>query len=299
MENSNSPKEPIRSEEDNNVPAQDTIVISQTTIYYLLTAIMFFVAGLIVGWVGSQTTVNGTVNETRNMVATLSISIDNLPKNIAASVPQVAAQPTETAVPRQTIDLGDAPSWGPADAKVTVVEFSDFQCPYCGMFYQQTYPLLKKNYGDKIRFVFKNFPLSLHPDAMPAALAAECANEQGKFWEYHDVLFENQQNLNRDGFLKYASQVGVSDIPKFTQCYDSQKYKDKIQADMDAGVRYFVAGTPTFYFNGYYAAGARQYSDIQNIIEAVWCEADATHTGCNSVSQNVTLTPIVTPTAGK
>ncbi|HVO42393.1 MAG TPA: DsbA family protein [Aggregatilineales bacterium] len=290
MDNNDSNQEPIRLETgsgDSSEPPPEMLVISQSTIYYFLTAVMFFVAGLIVGWVGSSTAMTGTVNETHNMVSTVSALVTSIPRGGAA----VAVQPTQTPVPRQKVDPGDGPAWGPADAKVTVVEFSDFQCPYCELFYQQTYPLLKKNYGDKIRFVFRNFPLPTHQNAMPAALAAECANEQGKFWDYHDVLFSNQNDLTRDGFLRYADQVGIADKTKFTQCYDSQKYLSKIQTDMNAGEGYFVAGTPTFYINGVFVEGAQPYSVMQEVIEYYWCEAEPTHPGCSASPVPVTVTP--------
>src|SRR5260221_10425 len=135
------------------------------------------------------------------------------------------------------------PSWGPADARVTVVEFSDFQCPYCESFYTNTYSKLKQTYGDKIHFVYRHYPLPQHQDAEPAANAAECAKEQGKFWEYHDVLFSNQNNLSHDAFIEYANLVKVGNVDQFTKCIDSKKYQSVIDADQQAGNDYFVSGT--------------------------------------------------------
>jgi protein-disulfide isomerase len=190
--------------------------------------------------------------------------------------PGAVVQATETPVPRQNVTFEQAPVWGPTNAKVTIVEFSDFQCPYCEIFYKQTYPLLKQKYGDKIRFAYRHFPISsLHPDAERAALAAECANEQGKFWEYHDALFGNQQDLSRDAMVRYASQVQVANIQQFTSCLDTQKYMNKVQGDLNAGMGYSVTGTPTFFINGNILVGAQSFQTFSKFIDSEMAQAGA------------------------
>ncbi|TNF29749.1 MAG: thioredoxin [Deltaproteobacteria bacterium] len=137
---------------------------------------------------------------------------------------------------------------GKKDAKIVITLFSDFQCPFCS---RVKAPLaeVEKHYGDDVAVVFKHFPLSFHKSAMPASLAALCALEQGKFWELHDQLFDNQKALSNDDIKGYAKAVGL-DETKFTACFDSAKYKGQIEADMAEGREAGVRGTPTLYING-------------------------------------------------
>lgn len=138
---------------------------------------------------------------------------------------------------------------GKADAPVTVVEFSDFQCPACG----GAYPAIKQildTYGDKIRLIFRHFPLTnIHPLAKPAALASYCAFEQNKFWEYHDLVFEKQTELSENNLKQWAKDLGLN-TSAFNTCLDSQRYKSKVEADMALGNKVQVGGTPTFFVNG-------------------------------------------------
>jgi protein-disulfide isomerase len=189
----------------------------------------------------------------------------------------VAAQgtPTVEATPKPvTIDVGDNPAKGPADAKVTIVEFSDFQCPYCGKFVQETLPQILSNYGDKVRFVFMNLPLtSIHQYAQKAAEAAECANEQGAFWQFHDIMFQNQSALTVDDLKSYAAQLQL-DTAKFNDCLDTGKMADEVDADLaagekavsDAGLTRF--GTPAFFINGVHLGGAQPYENFKAAIDA-------------------------------
>lgn len=131
---------------------------------------------------------------------------------------------------------------GNANAKITIIEYSDFQCPYCGAFH----PTLNKvmaQYKDKVRWVYRHFPLSFHPNAQPAALASECASEQGKFWEFADAMFANQDSLSDDYYKKLATDNKL-DLNKFNSCYTSKKYLSKITAQAQAGGAAGVDGTP-------------------------------------------------------
>jgi protein-disulfide isomerase len=246
----------------------DVIVISQTTVYYFAIAVLFFIAGFAVAWIVFSTTTLSAVN---NIKADVISAVNSAMSNIQ---PGAVAQATETPVPRQNVTFDQAPIWGPMNAKVTIVEFSDFQCPYCEIFYKQTYPLIKQKYGNSVRFAFRHFPIpSLHPDAERASMAAECANEQGKFWEYHDALFGNQQNLSRDALIQYAGQVQVANIPQFTSCLDTQKYMNKVQTDVNAGMGYFVSGTPTFFINGNILVGAQSFQTFAKYIDLEMAQA--------------------------
>jgi protein-disulfide isomerase len=159
---------------------------------------------------------------------------------------------------------------GKEDAPVTLIEFSDFQCPFCGRFYSETESQILDQYvkTGKLRFVYKDFPLdSIHPQATPAALAARCAGEQGKFWEYHDLIFKNQQSLSDSLYKQLASQLKL-DQDKFNSCYSGKKYLKEIRADFQEGSAAGVTGTPGFLLNGQLIVGAQPFSVFQQAIEA-------------------------------
>ena len=163
------------------------------------------------------------------------------------------------------ITASDAPSFGPVDAPVTVVEFSDFQCPYCTKA-AEAVDEIKKAYPDKVRVVFRQFPLSFHKDAHLAAQAALAAGEQGKFWEYHDLLFANQQALGREDLEKYAKEVGL-DMKKFTTALDEGTYKEQVDKDLELGKQVAVQGTPTMFLNGQRVANATDFNSIKVMID--------------------------------
>ena len=150
---------------------------------------------------------------------------------------------------RVDIEPTDGPAAGPEDATVTVTEFIDFQCPPCkGL--QPDLSRLKEAYSDRVRFAFRQFPLtSIHPQAWKAAEAALCAEDQGKFWQMHDALFAHQRELGVDQIKTRASEIGL-DTQAFNQCLDSNTHRDQVQADMQAGRRAGVSGTPTIFVNG-------------------------------------------------
>lgn len=169
------------------------------------------------------------------------------------------------------VSVDDDPVKGSKDAKVTMVEFSDFQCPFCARFYTQTLSQIEQNYikTGKVKFVYRDFPLSFHQYAQKSAEAAECADEQGKFWEYHDVLFQKQDEWSTGGSDKlkeYAQNISL-DTKKFNECLDSGKYASEVQNDFKDGSNYGVSGTPTFFINGIAVVGAQPYSAFQQTIE--------------------------------
>ena len=169
--------------------------------------------------------------------------------------------------PRTTITVNaDDPSEGKVDAPVTVVEFSDFQCPFC-LRVMPTLKQLRSKYGDKVRVVWKDFPLTqIHPQAFLAAQAGNCAREQGKFWEYHDKLFGNQSALQADALKRYAADVGL-DTAKFNQCLDSSKYEARVQDALGNGGRLGVSSTPTIFVNGRMINGAQPIEVFQSVID--------------------------------
>lgn len=147
-------------------------------------------------------------------------------------------------------------SIGNESAPITIVEFSDFQCPYCELWYSNVSKSLKSEYVDagKVRFVYRQFPLSFHANALNASLASECSSEQDKFWEYYDLLFTHQSALSSSDLKKYASDLGLNSS-QFNSCFESQKYLPIVEADMSAAQSAGVGGTPTVFINGVQASG--------------------------------------------
>jgi protein-disulfide isomerase len=169
--------------------------------------------------------------------------------------------------PRHEVELSaDDPSLGSASAPVTLVEFSDFQCPFC----QRVAPTLKQvkeKYGDKVRVVWKDFPLTqIHPQAFKAGEAAHCAADQGKFWEYHDRLFANQQALQPNDLKKHATDIGL-DAAAFNSCLDSSKYGERVRDGVAEGSRLGVNSTPTIYINGRLLSGAQPFETFVSVID--------------------------------
>jgi protein-disulfide isomerase len=157
---------------------------------------------------------------------------------------------------------------GPADAPVTLVEYGDYECPHCG----RAYPIVKavqKHFGKRLRFVFRNFPLSeIHPDAESAAEVAEAAAAQGKFWEMHDAIFENQNRLGGPLYVALAQRLHL-DMPSFQDALKAREFRDRVRADFSSGVRSGVNGTPTFFINGQRHDAPFDFEDLVAAIDAV------------------------------
>lgn len=194
---------------------------------------------------------------------------------IAPTAPEPSEEPeTAPEEPTVNIDLTGAHVEGNPNAKVTIVEFSDFQCPYCSRFVTGAYPDIKKNYIDtgKVKLAFKQFPLSFHQYAQKAAEATECAGDQGKFWEMHNKLFENQDALDTASLKTYAADLGL-DTAKFNACLDNGTKISKVQADFQQGVNAGVRGTPSFVINGKLLVGAQPYEAFKQAIDAELAKA--------------------------
>ena len=162
------------------------------------------------------------------------------------------------------------PVLGDPNAPITIIEFSDFQCPFCGRFYSQTELQLIDDYvkTGKVRIIYRDFPLSFHPEAEPAALAAECANEQGKFWEFHDKVFVDQDSMSIAQYKKWAQELGLN-TGQFNSCLDSKKYLAEVQKDFSDGAAAGVSGTPTFFINGQNIVGAQPYAAFKSLIDSL------------------------------
>lgn len=229
--------------------SEDTITFKRTHFYSVL-VVLAFTVGILTGyfvWGRSPASARAAPNN-----------------------PSAAQIPAATQAPRYVrydITTDGFPSMGPADAPIVIVEFSDFQCPFCQRFYDQTFKQLMAAYPGKIRFVYRHLPLtSIHPEAFPAAEASMCANEQNAFWPFHDKIFENQDKLGSDLYLQIASDLKLN-TSAFEDCVNTNKYKDQVQVDSDFALGLGVQSTPTFFINGLALVGAQPLTAFTQIID--------------------------------
>ncbi len=224
-----------------------TVTIKKSYLYAALAVVLAFGSGLGVSWLSSRST---------------------------TPVPEDSNQSALAGGQRSVVQIGleGRPSLGPPDARVTIVEFTDYECPFCSRHFQDTMPQLLRKYEDTIRYVILNFPISrIHPSAQHAAEAAECAHDQGKFWEYHDTLFQNQEALDVGSLKIYAENIGL-DAEAFSGCLDTGAKTQLVLGHIQDGLGYGVSGTPTFFINGRILVGARQFGIFQSMIDEALSE---------------------------
>jgi protein-disulfide isomerase len=174
------------------------------------------------------------------------------------------------------IGIDDDPQMGSPNAKVTIIEFADYQCPNCRAFWRETLPRIKKEYVEtgKVRIVFRDFPIQeIHPEATITAIAAECAEDQGKYFEFHDKVYREQDRRGRDvvryrvnDLKRWAMEIGL-EAASFNECVDSERYKEEVAKDFKNGADVGINGTPIFFVNGRMIAGAQPFSNFQRVIE--------------------------------
>jgi protein-disulfide isomerase len=186
---------------------------------------------------------------------------------VAGAAPSRA--PTRTARPdpnrRYSVDTKGSPSRGNPNAKLAIVEFSDFQCPFCNRV-TPTLEQIEREYGDDVRIVFKHLPLSMHPKAPAAHAAAEAAHRQGKFWEMHDLIFADQSNMSPERYVEYAERIGL-DVERFKKDVASEDVKRKVDSDVAEATRLGVMSTPGFFVNGRYLRGAQPFPAFKALID--------------------------------
>ena len=237
-----------------------TITIKKSTYKTILVVLVAallgvsFVSGYIIG--GSGNTITGAAVQ---------------PTAQQPTVTTAPSQPSQPSAPSPTVQVSadDDVVKGDKNAPVEIIEFSDFQCPFCARFYSDTLPQIQKEYIDtgKVKFVYRDFPLSsIHPQATPAAEAAECAKEQGKFWEYHDKLFQNQASLSTASYKQWAADLKLN-TQQFNDCVDNRKYKSEVEKDYQDGQSAGVSGTPAFFVNGIKISGAQPFTAFKTIID--------------------------------
>ncbi len=156
---------------------------------------------------------------------------------------------------------------GPDNAPITIIEFSDYECPYCRKWHLEAFPQLKAEYGDQIRLVYRDFPLtSIHANASPAAVAANCANEQDMFWAYNEKLFIGELPMGRNAYETYAEELGL-ELEGFKECMESGRYVDEVEADYQYAATLGIRSTPTFFVNGIPVVGAQPFEVFKTLID--------------------------------
>jgi len=190
-------------------------------------------------------------------------------KQAAPAAAPAAAAPARAGRPdpgrRYSVKTNDAPSKGAKQPKITVVEFSDFQCPFCSRV-TPTLAQIEKEYGDRVEIVFKHLPLRIHPKAPAAHAAAEAAHRQGKFWEMHDKIFANQQSLTTETFETYAAEIGL-DVEQYKKDAASEEVLASVNADVAQAGKLGVTGTPGFFVNGRFLSGAQPLAAFKKLID--------------------------------
>ena len=235
------------SSEDSEINENTNTIIKKSTFNGLVIGLIVLV-GVAAFFAGSYTT-----NLNSNQISTE--DLENAMAKLELKILQNQL-PTEKNIPPVKISADDDPIIGDPEAPITIIEFSDFQCPFCARFHIETLPSIMEEYIDqgKVNLVFRDFPIqSIHPNALPAAVAAECANEQGKFKEMHDILFEKQNEWNRQEtsvavsqFIQYAIELEM-EKEIFESCISSGKHIDEIRKDLEDGRDYGITGTPGFF----------------------------------------------------
>ena len=250
----------IESEfDDEPVPTvdEDTVTFKRSHFYSVLT-VLAFAAGVLLGYV-----VWG-MDLTENVAAAA-----QSPQTAAQAGGPVAEAPVATSEPeyvRYDVPSDGFYATGPEDAPITIIEFSDYQCPFCRRWHQEVYQPLLAAYPGKIKLVYRHLPLtSIHPDAFPAAEAAMCAGEQNAYWQYHEKLFASEL-LGTEVYKQYAQELGL-DMTTFEACITDHKYQQAIQEDSDFAVNLGVRSTPTFFVNGLAIVGAQPLEVFKQVID--------------------------------
>jgi len=237
---------------------EDVIVVQRTRFIVAVAGLACFLIGLVVGYF--------TFSYAFNRGFALARGVPGV-----QSVPSAQRQKIQPNEGRIDVSVDDDPYIGPKNAPVTIVEFSDFQCPFCADFYEKTYRPLMQKYDGKVRFVYRDFPLDLHADAEKAAEAANCAFQQGpdKYWALHDAIFKNQRmtGLGPAAIATMAKTISGLDTVKLDECIKSGKMADEISKDVQDAKSYDVTGTPTFFINGQRLVGAQPLASFSSIID--------------------------------
>ena len=237
----------------------------------LFVTLLLFVSFLTTGCTGDAGLKN-EVKELKKEISDLKKVVETLSKR-----PSETRQPGKPKKAKTRIDSD--PFMGKTDAPLVVVEFSDYECPFCGRFFRETLPKIKNGYINtgKVKYVYKDFPLDFHKKAPKAAEAAHCAGEKGKFWEMHDLIFKNQQQMDIPGLISRAEKLGLN-VDEFKKCVDDGRYAEGIMKDIEAGQKIGLRGTPSFVIGklnkdgeveGVFIEGAAPFPGFKKVIDAL------------------------------
>jgi protein-disulfide isomerase len=243
--------------EDEPVEQPDTVTFKRSHFYSVLT-VLAFAAGILLGYVvWGMNPAETAVPQAQN------------PQTAAQVAGPVVEAPIPTSTPgyvRYDVSSEGYYAIGPEDAPITIIEFSDYECPFCRRWHQEVYQPLLAAYPGKIKLVYRNLPLtSIHPDALPAAEAAMCAGDQNAYWPYHEKLFASE-TLGTDTYKQYAQDLGL-DMTAFEDCITNHKFQQAIQEDSDFAVNLGVRSTPTFFINGLAVVGAQPLEVFKQVID--------------------------------
>lgn len=238
-----------------NPIAADTVTFRRSHLYAALLPLAF-VLGLSVGYLLWGRAPSGAASQQAAA-----------PASAQAAADSSAASGQDRQVRRYDIPVDDDPSLGPADAAITIIEFSDYECPFCTKWHDEVWPQIQAAYPSQVRLVYRDFPLSsIHSNAIPAAEAANCAGEQDKYWEYHSALFSNAYGLGRSSFERYAADLKM-DLSAFTECLDSRRYQKEVEDDYNFAADLGIRSTPTFFINGIALVGAQPFEVFKEVID--------------------------------
>ncbi len=247
--------------------------------------VFLFMTGIILGFsigifgIGLQNTKTTKTTTTNTTTPTTTISTNDTPvlitepQSTAKSEKEAEITTSQILEDSGAISKGAGPTDGSETATISIVEFGDYQCTYCKRYFEEDYTKIMENYvkTGKVAYTFRDFPLTSHPQSLPAALTANCANEQGKFWEMHDMLYEKQNLWSykdnfKDTFISFAKDLKL-DEKQFKDCLEQEKYIYKIQKDIKDGVSYKIIGTPTIFIEKSKIVGAQPYTTFKAIID--------------------------------
>ena len=252
---------------NNNVMIKKSTFTGLIVVITIVIAISAFFAGSYFANLSSDEITQSDLNAA---IAKLESKINNTPQPSTKS----NTQPIK-------VSIEDDPMKGDPNAPITIIEFSDYECPFCAKFFEDTLPLIEENYINtgKVNFVYRDFPIqSIHPNAVPAAVATECADDQDSFWSFHDMIFENKNTWSKlngedllNEFEQYATTLGL-DTKEFNECLESGKHLDEVRKDLQDGQNYGITGTPGFFIgndnSGYImVSGAKPYPIFEEILD--------------------------------
>jgi len=268
MEETNLTPPPEPMDDDQNQSPQRPSVM----LWSVLVAVAFAL-GLVTGYLLWERPLQARIIQDEQKMAALQMQKTAVSSatDVAGATAVAEANQNQQEVPQQVkrydVPIDDDPILGNEKAPITIIEFSDYECPFCLRWHQEVLPQIQKAYGDKVRLIYRDFPLyGLHNQAEAAAEAANCAGEQKLYWEYHSLLFSGQKQLSTDTFAEYAQTTKLN-VDDFKKCMTEHRFQKEVKADYDYASQLGVRSTPTFFINGLAVVGAQPFEVFQQVID--------------------------------